>query len=203
MVKMVIKTAEFLVSNTSYEKCPPDNKPEFAFIGRSNVGKSSLINMLVNRRNLAKTSGQPGKTQTINHFLINNSWYLLDLPGFGYAGASRSIRKGWPQMIESYLTMRKNLCNTFVLIDSRLIPQAIDQDFIQWIGQSRLPFSIVFTKSDKLSPFEMSKTSDAWKTKLNETWAELPPMFVSSSEKKTGRDEILHQIHSIMQKEDH
>lgn len=191
---MVIRSAAFVMSNTQLEKCPPPKFPEFAFIGRSNVGKSSLINMLVSQKNLAKTSGKPGKTQTINHFLINESWYLVDLPGYGYAGVSRSARADWGTMISNYLTKRENLYCTFVLIDSRLTPQAIDLDFIQWMGQKELPICLVFTKTDKLKRNELARSLSAWQKKLGETWSDLPAQIVSSSETRLGREELLDFI---------
>lgn len=191
---MVIRSASFVISNTKLEKCPPPKLPEFAFIGRSNVGKSSLINMLVSQKNLAKTSSKPGKTQTINHFLINEAWYLVDLPGYGYAGVSRSARADWGSMISTYLTKRENLYCTFVLIDSRLTPQAIDLDFIQWMGQKELPICLVFTKTDKLKRNELAKSLSAWQKKLSETWDDLPAQIVSSSETRLGREELLDFI---------
>lgn len=197
---MIIKKAEFVISNTNIDKCPTTGLPEFAFIGRSNVGKSSLINMLVNRKSLAKTSATPGKTQTINHFIIDDAWYLVDLPGYGYASIGRSARQAWPQMIETYIKNRESLQNTFVLIDSRLEPQANDLDFVNWIGKKQLPFSLVFTKIDKLSKNAVSKTAEAWGRKLRLTWEELPPVFFTSAEKKTGRDELLGYIESILKK---
>lgn len=197
---MNIKNAEFIISNTDPAKCPTTGKPEFAFIGRSNVGKSSVINMLVNRKNLAKTSSTPGKTQTINHFLIDNSWYLVDLPGYGYASVGRSSRQSWPVMIENYIKNRETLQNTFVLIDSRLEPQANDLDFVGWIGKKQLPFSLVFTKIDKLSKSALSKSVSTWGQKLKQTWDELPPVFFTSAEKKTGREELLGYIETILKK---
>lgn len=198
---MIIKKAEFVVSNTNPDKCPTGNLPEFAFIGRSNVGKSSLINMLVNRKNLAKTSSTPGKTQTINHFIINDAWYLVDLPGYGYASTSKAAKEAWPQMISTYLKKRETLQNTFVLIDCRLDPQANDLDFINWIGKQELPFSIVFTKIDKLSRTALTKTVGTWERTLKKTWEHMPPAFFSSAEKKTGRDELLQYIDTILKKE--
>jgi GTP-binding protein len=195
---LVIKKAEFVVSNTDPGKCPTSGLPEFAFIGRSNVGKSSLINMLVNRKNLAKISGTPGKTQTINHFIIDDSWYLVDLPGYGYASVGKTSRQAWPIMIENFIKNRETLQNTFVLIDSRLEPQANDLDFVNWIGKKQLPFSLVFTKIDKLSKGAVNKTADAWARKLRSTWEELPPVFFTSSEKKTGREELLGYIENIL-----
>lgn len=198
---MIIKKAEFVVSNTNPDKCPTGNLPEFAFIGRSNVGKSSLINMLVNRKNLAKTSSTPGKTQTINHFIINDAWYLVDLPGYGYASTSKAAKEAWPQMISNFLKKRETLQNTFVLIDCRLDPQANDLDFINWIGKQELPFSIVFTKIDKLSRTALTKTVGTWERTLKKTWEHMPPAFFSSAEKKTGRDELLQYIDTILKKE--
>jgi GTP-binding protein len=197
---MIIKTADFVISNTNPDKSPTTGLPEFAFIGRSNVGKSSLINMLVGRKNLAKTSSTPGKTQTINHFIINNAWYVVDLPGYGYASVGRSARQSWPIMIENYIKNRETLQNTFVLIDSRLEPQANDLDFVNWIGKKQLPFSLVFTKIDKLSKNALTKSADTWAQKLRQNWEELPPIFFSSAEKKTGRDELLGYIESILKK---
>ncbi len=197
---MIIKKAEFIISNTNHEKAPATGLPEFAFIGRSNVGKSSLINMLVNRRNLAKTSSTPGKTQTINHFIIDDSWYLVDLPGYGYASVGRSSRQSWPTMIENYIKNRETLQNTFVLIDCRLEPQANDLDFVNWIGKKQLPFSLVFTKIDKLSKAALAKSASTWAQRLKKTWEELPPMFFTSAEKKTGRDELLQYIEGILKK---
>ena len=197
---MIIKSAEFIISNTNPDLCPTTGLPEFAFIGRSNVGKSSLINMLVNRKSLAKTSGTPGKTQTINHFIINNAWYVVDLPGYGYASVGRSSRQSWPVMIENYIKNRETLQNTFVLIDARLEPQANDLDFVQWIGKMQLPFSLVFTKIDKLSKGAVAKSAETWARKLRPTWEELPPMFLTSAEKKTGRDELIGYIESILKK---
>jgi len=195
---LIIKKAEFVISNTDPGKCPPGGLPEFAFIGRSNVGKSSLINMLVNRRNLAKTSSTPGKTQTINHFIIDDKWYLVDLPGYGYASVGKSAKQSWPIMIENYIKNRENLQNTFVLIDSRLDPQANDLDFVNWIGKKQLPFSLVFTKIDKLSKGALMKTVGTWERALKKTWDELPPIFLTSSEKKSGREELLTYIETIL-----
>lgn len=196
---MKITSAEFITSSTDWRKCPETNKPEFAFIGRSNVGKSSLINMLVDRKKLAKTSSTPGKTQTVNHFLVNNQWYLVDLPGYGYATASRSARFEWGKMIEEYLKSRKNLFCTFILLDARLKPQAIDLDFITWMGQHHLPLVILLTKSDKLKQQELAKSKKTIETKLLEQWDELPPLFVTSAEKKSGRDKVLDFISEAMQ----
>jgi GTP-binding protein len=191
---MRIESAEFVTSSTDWFKCPLPQNPEFAFIGRSNVGKSSLLNLLVERKNLAKTSGTPGKTQTINHFLINKSWNLVDLPGYGYAAVSRSSRHAWGKMIEQYLVKRENLYCTFVLLDSRLPPQKSDFDFITWMGEQRLPIAIVLTKSDKLKPAELVRSKKTIETKLLEQWEAIPPLFVTSAEKKTGRKELLEFI---------
>ena len=194
---MEIKTSEFTLSSPNVEKCPKDNKPEYAFIGRSNVGKSSLINMICNHKGLAKTSSTPGKTLLINHFLINREWYLVDLPGYGFAKRSKSVQQKIDNMISSYILMREQLVNVFVLIDIRHSPQKIDLEFINWLGSSGIPFSIVFTKSDKLSNQKATENVKSYMEKLSETWEQLPPHFVTSSEKKTGRDEILDYIESI------
>ncbi len=194
---MEIKTSEFTISSPNIEKCPTDFRPEYAFIGRSNVGKSSLINMLCNHKGLAKTSATPGKTLLINHFIINREWYLVDLPGYGYAKRSKTIQQKIDNMITSYLLMRRQLANVFVLIDIRHAPQAIDLEFINWLGASSIPFSIVFTKADKLSYQKVNENVRNYMTALSETWEELPPHFVTSSEKKTGRDEILTYIENI------
>jgi len=197
---MIVRSAEFISSVADYKKCPEQTFPEFAFIGRSNVGKSSLINMLVGRKGLAKTAAKPGKTQTINHFLVNGNWYLVDLPGYGYAAVGRSASKSWPKMISNYLINRKSLVNTFILIDCRLTPQAIDREFITWAGESQIPFSMVFTKADKLSRGALAGTVRKWSDVLAASWAELPPMFISSSTGRIGKDEILGYIASIMKK---
>ncbi len=191
---MDIKSAEFIISNTELSKCPKPDKPEFAFIGRSNVGKSSLINLLTNRKDLAKTSGKPGKTQTINHFLVDKAWFLVDLPGYGYAGVSRTARKGWGKMIETYLLNRENLYCTFVLVDARHTPQKKDIEFITWLGEKQLPLCIILTKADKLSRVELAKSEKQYKKKLLETWEELPPVFTTSAEKKVGREDVLDFI---------
>jgi len=195
---MEIRKAEFIVSNTDFRKSPSSDKPEFAFIGRSNVGKSSLINMLTQRKSLAKTSVRPGKTQTINHFLINNAWYLVDLPGYGYAAVSKSAKKGWGKMIEEYVLKRENLHCLFILLDSRLNPQPIDLNFIQWAGCAGIPICLILTKIDKVTKAELQKNRDRLEKKLSETWAELPVILTSSSTKRNGRDEILHFIESSM-----
>ena len=177
--------------------CPKDNKPEYAFIGRSNVGKSSLINMLTNHKGLAKTSATPGKTLLINHFIINNEWYLVDLPGYGFAKRSKKEVQKLEQMISGYILQREQLVNVFLLVDVRLEPQKIDLEFIQWLGDSSVPFAIVFTKADKLSASKVIQNVEAYKKVLSETWEELPPIFVTSSDKKQGRDEVLDYIEQI------
>lgn len=191
---MNILSAEFIKSSKYLEECPEANKPEYAFIGRSNVGKSSLINMLANRKGLAKTSSTPGKTQLINHFVINNSWYLTDLPGYGYAKVSKSERASFSKMIEKYVLGRSNLVNLFVLIDSRHLPMKLDVDFINWLGQNSIPFNLVFTKIDKISQREFSYNFKKYSQELRNTWEELPEMFKTSSEKKIGKEEILSFI---------
>ena len=178
---MQIKTISFLQSVVDWKKCPDSSLPEYAFIGRSNVGKSSLINMLANNNKLAKTSGRPGKTQTINHFIVNNQWYLVDLPGYGYAKISKSIRENWGKMITDYITLRENLQILFVLIDSRLEPQKIDLEFINQLGDKMVPFGIIFTKTDKLTVTGANRNIDQFKKRLSETWDELPPIFSSSA----------------------
>ena len=182
------------MSNTRIDRLPNDNIPEYAFIGRSNVGKSSLINMLVQRRGLAKTSSVPGKTVAINHFIVNDAWYLVDLPGYGYAQHSKKLRDAWRIMINNYITQRRNLVTTFVLVDSRIEPQNNDLGFMEWLGENRVPFCIVFTKADKVSKAELDKNVEAFKARLSEEWEELPPTFITSSEKKQGRDEVLDYI---------
>ena len=177
--------------------CPKDTKPEYAFIGRSNVGKSSLINMLTNNRKLAKTSATPGKTLLINHFIINKEWYLVDLPGYGYAKRSKKEVDKLDQMIRGYILQREQLVNVFVLVDIRLEPQKIDLEFIEWLGVSGIPFSIVFTKADKLTPNKAHQAMEAYQKKLAETWEEMPPMFLTSAEKKEGRNEVLEYIEAI------
>jgi GTP-binding protein len=191
---MLITSAEYIVSSPDYTKCPPPDKPEYAFIGRSNVGKSSLINMLCNNQKLAKTSGTPGKTQLINHFLINKQWFIVDLPGYGFAKVSQSARRRWEQMIENYLRKRDNLVNVFVLIDSRHQPQKIDLEFVNQLGRWDVPFCLVFTKADKETQRTVSMNVKAFLNKMKETWQFLPRHFVTSAEKKMGRDEILQFI---------
>ena len=195
---MDIKKAEFVISSPTVMQCPKDTKPEFAFIGRSNVGKSSLINMLCERKKMAKTSATPGKTLLINHFIVNNKWYIVDLPGYGYAKHSKVVRKKLEQMISSYILQREQLVNLFVLIDIRHDQQLIDREFVDWLGQSGVPFSIVFTKADKLGPVKGKANAEAWMEKLEDTWEVLPPYFITSSEKKTGRDELLGYIEDIL-----
>jgi GTP-binding protein len=198
---MVIKAAEFVISNTQIHLCPEPDKPEFAFIGRSNVGKSSLINALVGRKNLAKISTRPGKTQTINHFIINGAWYLVDLPGYGFATASQSDRFAWSNMIERYLLERTNLYCTFILLDARLEPQEKDLDFIRWLGSKSLPLALVLTKADKLSRNELGRSIQAYQNTLLRIWEELPPFFVTSSETNTGCEEILSFIEQAMKRQ--
>lgn len=194
---MEIKTAEFSLSSPMVSMCPNDVKPEYAFIGRSNVGKSSLINMLARNKKLAKTSSTPGKTLLINHFIINKEWYLVDLPGYGFAKRSKNEIKKLDQMIHSYILYREQLVNVFVLIDIRLEPQTIDLEFMNWLGLSNIPFSMVFTKADKLTRAKIISNVDAYKRKMLETWEEMPPYFVTSAEKGDGRDEVLDYIEQI------
>ena len=191
---MKIKSAEFVISNTDYKLCPKETHPEYAFIGRSNVGKSSLINALVNRKNLAKTSGKPGKTQLINHFKINDSWFLVDLPGYGYASTSKTNREMFKEMINKYLLNRKNLICLFVLLDIRHNPQSIDLEFMERMGQEEIPFVMVCTKSDKISQTQINKNIKHYKTEMLKQWECLPEIFITSSEKKNGISEILKFI---------
>lgn len=191
---MVIKTAEFVKSSQKWQDCPEPKMAEYAFIGRSNVGKSSLINAMMNHKDLAKTSQTPGKTQLINHFLVNEAWFLTDLPGYGYAKVSKSLRKDFEKLITNYILNRQNLVNLFVLIDSRLAPQKIDLEFMEWCGENNVPFSIVFTKVDKLKPGAADRNVEAYKTELLKTWEDLPDIYITSAEKKTGTDNILKFI---------
>lgn len=195
---MSIKTAEFLVSNSNVAKCPKNRMPEYAFIGRSNVGKSSLINMLTDRKNLAKTSGRPGKTQLINHFIINQAWYLVDLPGYGYARVSKKVKKEFQKFITQYFEEREQLISAFVLIDCRHEPQPIDREFMQYLGEREIPFSIIFTKADKLKPKALERNIENYKQALLEgAWAEMPNYFISSASNGTGKDEIINYIEQI------
>ena len=194
---MNIKSAEFQISNSDYRKCPDSKLPEYAFIGRSNVGKSSLINMLTGRKALAKTSATPGKTLLINHFLINGEWYIVDLPGYGFAKRSKESREQLSRMIQGYVLGREQMTNLFVLVDSRLKPQKIDLEFIQWLGENGVPFAIVFTKMDKLGKVAGPAAVEAYKKELLKTWEELPPIFMTSSEDARGRDELLGYIDEI------
>lgn len=191
---MKIKDARFITSSQNVGQCPKGNLPEYAFIGRSNVGKSSLINMIAERKNLAKTSSTPGKTRLMNHFLMDESWYLCDLPGYGYAKVSQKQREAFARMIESYARERQNLVCFFVLIDSRIPPQELDQDFIEWLGDSEIPFVLVYTKTDKIKQKEKYKNINDMKEWLNESWEELPMIFESSAVKGTGKDQILDFI---------
>lgn len=196
---MVIKSAEFCISSPDYKKCPQDGRPEYAFIGRSNVGKSSLINMLTGVKGLAKTSGRPGKTQLINHFLINKEWYLVDLPGYGYAKTSKTSREKWSRMMRDYFLHREALTNVFVLIDSRIPPQRIDLEFIEFLGTNGVPLCIVYTKTDKEKQREVMANIKAMKAALKVQWEELPPMYLTSSLTGYGRDGVLDCIESINQ----
>ena len=195
---MEIKSATFAVSNQDYKKCPAPTLPEFAFIGRSNVGKSSLINSLCKQKKLAKTSSQPGKTQLINHFNINDIWYLVDLPGYGYARVSKKSRSIFGKMITDYIFNRTNLMLVFVLIDSRIPPQKIDIEFINELGVNQIPFALIFTKADKLTHNEVAKNTAAFKKALKQYWEELPPTFITSSETGQGREEVLNYINEII-----
>lgn len=193
----MIQQAEFVISSPDVANCPSSRLPEYAFIGRSNVGKSSLINMLTHNPKLAKTSQKPGKTLLINHFLIDKRWHLVDLPGYGYAQAGQKQRDKLRAMIERYCLLRQELCSLFVLIDCRLEPQQIDLEFMEWLGENEVPFAIVFTKADKLGKVRLRENVEAYKAKLLETWIELPPIFVTSAENKTGEDELLAYIERI------
>lgn len=195
---MIIKNAEFVVSNTDPGLCPQSEQPEFAFIGRSNVGKSSLINMLMGTKNLAKTSSEPGKTRLINHFMVNNEWYLVDLPGYGYAKALRTSREKWLKFINKYMLTRENLYCVMVLLDIRLEPQQNDLDFMNWLGENGVPFVMVFTKTDKLGRNAIEKNLAVYHEEMFKSWEELPQIFVTSAEKGTGRDELLEFIESTI-----
>ncbi len=194
---MGIKEARFLVSNTDVSKCPKPDRPEYAFIGRSNVGKSSLINMLTNKKSLAKISGKPGKTRLINHFMINEEWYLVDLPGYGYAQPGKTERMKWEKFIRKYILTRENLYCLFVLVDTRHEPQLIDIEFMEWLGINQVPFAIIFTKSDKVKPEILSGNLEVYKTKMLEKWESLPEIFITSSQNGMGQEEILNYINSI------
>ncbi len=194
---MLINSARFVVSNSDAKKCPDHDMHEYAFIGRSNVGKSSLINMLTGRKALAMTSSTPGKTMLINHFLVNDSWYIVDLPGYGYAQRNKSARDGLKKIIENYILTRRQMTNLFVLIDSRLAPQKIDIEFINWLGEHEVPFSLVFTKTDKLSKSAAARNVEAYCKYLLQSWHELPPVFVTSSETGLGREQLLDYISQL------
>ncbi len=195
---MKIKSADFVISNSDVAKCPNEPLPEYAFIGRSNVGKSSLINMLMQRKNLAKTSGRPGKTQLINHFKVNDNWFLVDLPGYGYARVSKKDKKTFQKYITNYFIERKQLLCSFVLVDVRHEPQKIDMDFMEWLGTNQIPFCIIFTKADKLKPKAIEKNVNAYlKILIESVWEEAPPFFITSSSKKIGRDALLAFIQEI------
>jgi GTP-binding protein len=194
---MKIDTSTFIISNSDWKKCPKENRLEYAFIGRSNVGKSSLINMLTNHKNLAKTSGKPGKTQLINHFLINKHWFLVDLPGYGFAKVAKSVRSGFGKIISDYIENRTKLINLFVLVDSRHEPQKLDLEFMKYLGETGIPFSIVFTKADKLNNYKLSKNLIHYKGELAKIWDELPKIFVTSAESQDGKDELLSYINEL------
>lgn len=194
---MEIKDAQFIISNTDVEKCPQGGKSEYAFIGRSNVGKSSLINMITGKKGLAMTSSKPGKTMLINHFIIDNSWYLVDLPGYGYAQRGKEGRNNIRKIIEDYILEREQLTNLFVLLDCRHEPQTIDLEFMEWLGENSIPFSIIFTKIDKIGNGRLKENLKAYTDKLHESWDDLPPIFLSSAEKKAGKEEILSYIDEI------
>ena len=194
---MEIKQAAFVVSNTQVAKCPTHKLPEYAFIGRSNVGKSSLINMLTNHKGLAKTSSKPGKTQLINHFLINKEWYLVDLPGYGYAKVSKQSKKTFQQFITDYFKKRRELLSAFVLVDIRHEPQKIDLEFMQWLGENAIPFAIVFTKADKLTEKQIQEHVASYSEILLQQWEEMPPYFITSSENRLGKEEVLSYIENI------
>ena len=202
---MKIKSAEFVMSNSDVAKCPKEKLIEYAFIGRSNVGKSSLINMLMQKKSLAKTSGRPGKTQLINHFLINKNWFLVDLPGYGYARVSKSSKRIFQKFITQYFSKRQQLALAFVLIDCRHKPQKVDLEFMQWMGENQVPFSIIFTKQDKMKPNALIKNIEDYKLKMLESWEEMPNYFITSSSNGTGRDKVLNymsEINSLMSIQD-
>tara|TARA_B100001059_G_scaffold47967_1_gene40852 strand:- start:74 stop:682 length:609 start_codon:yes stop_codon:yes gene_type:complete len=202
---MKIKSAEFVMSNSDVTKCPKEKLIEYAFIGRSNVGKSSLINMLMQRKRLAKTSGRPGKTQLINHFLINKNWFLVDLPGYGYARVSKSSKRIFQKFITQYFSKRQQLALAFVLIDCRHKPQKVDLEFMQWMGENQVPFSIIFTKQDKMKPSALTKNIEDYKLKMLESWEQMPNYFITSSSNGSGRDKVLNyisEINSLMSKHD-
>ena len=202
---MKIKSAEFVMSNSDVAKCPKEKLIEYAFIGRSNVGKSSLINMLMQKKSLAKTSGRPGKTQLINHFLINKNWFLVDLPGYGYARVSKSSKRIFQKFITQYFSKRQQLALAFVLIDCRHKPQKVDLEFMQWMGENQVPFSIIFTKQDKMKPNALIKNIEDYKLKMLESWEEMPNYFITSSSNGTGRDKVLNymsEINSLVSRKD-
>lgn len=194
---MKIKTAEFVVSNSKVDQCPNSSLPEYAFIGRSNVGKSSLINMLTGRKSLAKTSAKPGKTQLINHFLINNNWHLVDLPGYGYAQVSKSTKRVFQKFITAYFEKREQMICAFVLIDSRHKPQPIDMEFMKWMGEHNIPFCIIFTKGDKLKEKDLAKNIENYEAEMLETWEQMPQYFITSATTKLGQEEVLNYIEKI------
>lgn len=194
---MKIKSAEFVISNSDVSKCPDSSLPEYAFIGRSNVGKSSLINMLTGRKNLAKTSGRPGKTQLINHFLINSDWHLVDLPGYGYARVSKNVKKTFQKFITAYFEQRKQMLCAFVLIDSRHEAQPIDLEFMQYLGENGIPFCMIFTKADKLKPKALERNVESYKVRMLESWEDMPKFFVTSAANGHGQDEVLEYIESL------
>ncbi|MCY2686086.1 ribosome biogenesis GTP-binding protein YihA/YsxC [Salinimicrobium sp. TH3] len=194
---MKIKSAEFVISNSDVSKCPETRLPEYAFIGRSNVGKSSLINALTNRKDLAKTSGRPGKTQLINHFLINQSWYLVDLPGYGYARVSKTAKKTFQKFITQYFEKREQMICAFVLIDSRHKPQPIDMEFMSWLGEHQVPFCIIFTKADKMKPKALERNINDYQAEMLKTWTEMPQFFVTSSANGMGSEDVLNYIQNI------
>ncbi|WP_299895429.1 ribosome biogenesis GTP-binding protein YihA/YsxC [uncultured Aquimarina sp.] len=196
---MKISSAEFVMSNSDVAKCPKNNLPEYAFIGRSNVGKSSLINMLTGRKSLAKTSGRPGKTQLINHFIINKNWFLVDLPGYGYARVSKSSKKVFQKFITAYFSKRTQLVSAFVLVDCRHEPQKIDLEFMQWLGENQIPFSIIFTKADKLSKTKLPQNIEAYTNEMLKYWEEMPNYFITSSSNGLGKDDVLNYIEEINQ----